>query len=361
MSSRWKLTLSYAGFLMVAGVLLLAVVWVFLLRYVPDSTIDTRGGFVPNRSDLLEAFVPPTVVVLVLLLTLGPAGGWLLAGRMLSPLERITRATRIASTGALDHRVDMSDRTDEFGELADSFDHMLERVEARVEEQRRFAANASHELRTPLAVMQTIIDVAAKAPDKNPAATLARLRATNARAVELVEALLLLDRSGHPLTRHEEVDLSLLLDEAVESLLPLAEQHGVTIEIDASPSLAEGSEPLLRQMMTNLLHNAVVHNVADGGRVWATTVGAADRATVTIANTGGAVGPGTVHRLTEPFLKGAGRTRLDERTGNGLGLSIVERIVDAHAGTLVLAPRADGGLEVRTELPPARGRDVVLM
>ena len=150
MSVRLKLTLSYAGFLMVAGALLLATVWVFLLRYVPDRANLGPGPFTPTRSDLLEAFAPRAAQALVVLLLVGLVGGWFLAGRMLAPLTRITLATRRAATGDLSHRIDLDGRQDEFRELADAFDAMLGRLEAHVAEQQRFAANASHELRTPL-------------------------------------------------------------------------------------------------------------------------------------------------------------------------------------------------------------------
>ncbi|MET0859415.1 MAG: HAMP domain-containing protein, partial [Microbacterium sp.] len=159
-SVRVKLTLSYAGFLLVTGGLLLAVVWVFLLRYVPSGPISGDGPFIPNRGDLVRAFVPPAVWALVFLLVFGLVGGWILADRMLAPLARITAATRKAGEGSLSHRIDLEGPDDEFRELADSFDAMLARLEAHVAEQQRFAANASHELRTPLAISQTLLDVA---------------------------------------------------------------------------------------------------------------------------------------------------------------------------------------------------------
>ncbi|MGY1812476.1 HAMP domain-containing protein, partial [Blastococcus sp. SYSU D00820] len=166
-SVRLRLTLSYAGFLLLAGTLLLGVVWLFLLRYVPDGVIVTGGSregtpglFVPNRSDLQRAFVPKAAAALAFLLGFGLAGGWLLAGRMLAPLTRITDATRLAAQGSLAHRIRLPGPRDEFRELADAFDGMLARLEAHVAEQRRFAANASHELRTPLAISQTLLEVA---------------------------------------------------------------------------------------------------------------------------------------------------------------------------------------------------------
>src|SRR5262245_25375245 len=164
MSVRLKLTLSYAGFLILAGALLLAVVWVFLLRYVPDRDL---GGFAPDRSALVDAFAPRAAQVLAFLLVLGLVGGWFLAGRMLAPLTRITSATRRAASGSLSHRIELDGRRDEFTELADIFDTMLARLEAHVAEQQRFAANASHELRTPLAITRTLLEVARTDPGRD--------------------------------------------------------------------------------------------------------------------------------------------------------------------------------------------------
>src|SRR6476646_535657 len=158
-SVRLKLTLSYAGFLMLAGVLMLAAVWVVVLRYIPDGVLynmHPSWQFILDRSDPLHGFTSVAVIVLVFRL----AGGWLLAGRMLAPLGRITDATRTAATGSLSHRIQLPGRTDEFHELADAFAAMLARLEAHVAEQQRFAANASHELRTPLAITQTLLEVA---------------------------------------------------------------------------------------------------------------------------------------------------------------------------------------------------------
>src|SRR5919109_4294637 len=160
LSVRLKLTLSYAGFLMLACSSMLAAVWVSLLRYIPDGVIYGLPWFAPNRSDPLNGFTLPAAIVLVFLLVFGLLGGWILAGRMLAPLARITDATRMAANGSLSHRIQLEGRNDEFRELADAFDAMLARLEAHIAEQQRFAANASHELRTPLAITQTLLDVA---------------------------------------------------------------------------------------------------------------------------------------------------------------------------------------------------------
>src|SRR5207248_4418572 len=161
LSVRLKLTLSYAGFLMLAGAVLLAAGYFSLSRGVHPGVIF----LVQSHADLLHAFAPIAAVVMAFLLVFGLLGGWLLAGRVLAPLTRITDAARAAGDGSLSHRIRLPGRSDEFRELADSFDTMLARLEAHVAEQQRFAANASHELRTPLAITQALLDVARKDPD----------------------------------------------------------------------------------------------------------------------------------------------------------------------------------------------------
>src|SRR3954454_19956007 len=275
LSVRLKLTLSYAGFLMVAGALLLAVVWVFLLRYVPDreATGGPGGfpGFGPTRSDLLDAFAPKAAIALVFLLAFGLVGGWVLAGQMLTPLTRITDATRIAATGSLSHRIRLEGSRDEFRDLADAFDAMLGRIEAHVGEQQRFAANASHELRTPLAITQTLLDVARNDRHRDTDALVDRLHVLNTRAIDLTEALLLLSRADQRSFTQEHVDLSLIAEEATETLLPLAEKRGLTLETSGDATPTTGSHALLLQMSTNLVHNAIIHNLAEHGTVWVTT------------------------------------------------------------------------------------------
>lgn len=260
MSARLKLTLSYAGIVVFSGILLLAAVGLFLLRYVPDAQI-VADIFVPNRSDLLRAFVPVAGAVMVVLIALGLGGGWLLAGRMLAPLDRISDAAKLATQGSLSHRVALEGPRDEFRDLADVFDSMLEQLEAQVAEQQRFAANASHELRTPLAISQTMLEVARTDPDRDVDALISRLQEVNARAIELTEALLLLSRAERRSFTREVVDLSLLAEEAVEALLPLADRRGVAVEVGGAAAPVLGSSALLQQLVTNLVLNAIVHNL----------------------------------------------------------------------------------------------------
>lgn len=358
LSLRLKLTLSYAGFLMLAGALLLAAVWVFLLRYVPDrmmiipgsTDIEFPNDVFPIRSRLLHVFAPRAAVVMAFLLVFGLAGGWLLAGRMLAPLTRITAATRMASKGSLSHRIRLPGRRDELRELADAFDTMLERLEAHVDEQQRFAANASHELRTPLAITRTLLDVARKDRDRDTDELLERLHAVNARAIDLTEALLLLSRADQRSFARDHVDLSLIVEEAAETLLPLAEKHGITLEMSGDVAPTTGSAALLLQLVTNLVHNAIVHNQAAQGTVWITTSVDPTSVTLSVENTGDKLTAPMVSTLVEPFQRGSERVRTHQ-DGVGLGLAIVNSITRAHEGTLTLTPRPDGGLCAVVRLP----------
>jgi two-component system sensor histidine kinase VanS len=353
LSVRLKLTLSYAGFLMLAGALLLAAVWVFLLRYVPEyEVMYVHGAFIPNRSDLLRAFAPRAVAVLAFLLVFGLLGGWLLAGRMLTPLTRITDATRMATNGSLSHRIRLPGRRDEFRELADAFDTMLARLETHVAEQRRFAANASHELRTPLAITQTLLDVARNDPNRDTGELVDRLHAVNTRAIDLTEALLLLSRADQRSFTREPVDLSLMAEEATETLLALAEKHGVTIETSGDITPTIGSHALLLQLTTNLVHNAIVHNLPEQGAVWVSTSVHPESVMLTVENTGEKLTQELVSTLAEPFQRGSERIRTDH-AGVGLGLAIVKSMAQAHDGALTLTPRAAGGLCVTVQLPAA--------
>ena len=357
LSVRLKLTLSYAGFLVLAGALLITL-WFLLILYFSHAPIvratksGIGGAFVPGRSRTQQTFGQAAVAVLAFLLVFGLVGGWLLAGRMLAPLTRITDATRTAATGSLSHRIRLPGRSDEFRELADAFDTMLARLEAHVAEQQRFAANASHELRTPLAITQALLDVARNDPNHDREKLNERLRAVNARAIDLTEALLLLSRADQQAFTREYVDLSLLVEETAETLLPFAEKRGVTIECSVDITRAFGSRSLLLQMTTNLLHNAIVHNISAHGMVQVNTFSRPGLVMLTIVNTGAELTPELVSTLTEPFQRGAGRTS-SPRAGVGLGLAIVKSIAEANDGTLTLAPRAGGGLCVTVQLPAA--------
>jgi two-component system sensor histidine kinase VanS len=381
-SVRLRLALSYATVVVVTGALLLGVVWLFLLRYVPQEALSSFDGYAPNRGDLVRAFVPRAFVALVVLLGAGLLGGWWLAGRLLAPLDRLTEAAGLAAEGSLSHRIALPGRADEFRALADAFDTMLERLEAHVSAQRRFAANASHELRTPLAISRTLLEVAHDDPESDPRVLAGRLREVNDRAIDLTEALLVLSRADQRSFDRSPVDLSLLADEAVEVLSPLADARGVALEVEGDVSTTSGSPALLRQVVTNLVHNGIVHNVPAGphagthagtragphagprdvdasvGRpaawVSVSTAPQGAGALLVVENSGPVVPPDLVATLTEPFQRGDARVRGDHQ-GSGLGLAIVDAIVRAHDGTLEVRSRVGGGLRVTVELPARSG------
>jgi two-component system sensor histidine kinase VanS len=348
LSVRLKLTLSYAGFLMLAGAVLLTAGYFSLSRGVHPGVIF----MVESHAALLRYFAPTAAMVMTFLLVFGLLGGWFLAGRMLAPLVRITDATRMAATGSLSHRIDLEGRSDEFRALADSFDAMLAQLEAHVAEQQRFAANASHELRTPLAITQTLLDVARKDPSGDTDELVDRLHAVNSRAIDLTEALLLLSRADQRSFSREHVDLSLVAEEATETLLPIAEKRGVTVETSGDAAYAVGSHALLLQLATNLVHNAIVHNLPQRGSVWVTTSVRPNRTVLTVENTGENIAPGVIASLAEAFQRGTERIRTDH-AGVGLGLAIAKSITQAHDGALALEPRPDGGLRAMVELPAA--------
>lgn len=362
LSTRLKLTLSYAGVVLLAGGLILVIVWAFLLRYVPSEALYSGSGFVPGRADLVRVFGPRAALAMGGLVLLGLVGGWFLAGRMLAPLAQIGVAAREAGRGNLSYRIRMTGKNDEFRELSDAVDRMLGDLDAHVGEQQRFAANASHELRTPLAITHTLLEVARADPPADPGPLLDRLAEVNRRATQLADALLLLSRTHAPTAEHARVDLSLAAEQAAENVLPLAEKRGLILDVRAEPTFVLGSEALLHQMVVNLLHNAIVHNHDTGGSITVLVDGDADNAVLRVENTGERVDVSTLATVFEPFQRGHGRTRTPsgDHAGAGLGLPIVRNIVTAHAGRMSIEPRRGGGVIVTVRFPrtapPRRAR-----
>ncbi|GAB6902072.1 sensor histidine kinase [Kineosporia succinea] len=347
---RMKLTLSYVGLLVFAGMVLFAVVLV-LLHYVPEGhlTVVETGAFAPRRIDLMRQAVKLAVWGTIFLAFAGFAAGWLLAGQMLRPLERITTAARAAADGSLSHRIALPGRDDELHQLADTFDTMLARLEKAFEEQRRFTANASHELRTPQTVMKTMLQVAQANPGAvNLETFLTRLQEMNDRSIDTHEALLQLARPERGDLHREPCDLA----EVTRDVLVSHEGVGT----DLNPVVVTANLPLLRQLVDNLVRNAVIHNRADDPLV-RVSVGAGDggRARLEVVNAGPVLSEEVVATLTEPFVRGAGRTRRGRTPGgaggSGLGLAIVASIARAHRADLRLRPRAEGGLIVTVTFP----------
>jgi two-component system, OmpR family, sensor histidine kinase VanS len=378
---RLRLTLLYSGLFLVSGVTLLLTTYLLFRGNTGVDLIVPTGtphgpsipgghnGAVPSPDVLrqvrqmyaaavkrnthgLHEGLLQSGIALAIMTAVSIALGWLVAGRVLRPLRTITAATRQISERNLNQRLALSGPRDELKDLADTVDGLLARLETHVSEQQRFAANASHELRTPLAITQTLLDVARHDPNRGDGELVDRLYAVNTRAIDLTEALLLLSRADQWTFTREHVDLSLIAEEASETLLPLAEEHAVSIETSGDTTLTIGSYALLLQVATNLVHNAIVHNLPEPGAVWVTTSMHRESAELTVENTGEHLPPQLVATLVEPFQRGTRRVRTDH-AGVGLGLAIVKSITQAHDGTLTLTPRAAGGVCVTVRLPVA--------
>jgi two-component system, OmpR family, sensor histidine kinase VanS len=371
---RLRLTLLYSGLFLVSGVALLAATYVIFRNSTgvdlivppgsrhgvtsPDALRTVRQmyeGAVARTTRNLHQGLFQAGIALAIMTVVSIALGWLVAGRVLRPLRTMTATTRQISERNLHERLALAGPRDELKDLADTVDGLLARLEAHVAEQQRFAANASHELRTPLAITQTLLDVARNDQSRGNDELVERLHFVNTRAIDLTEALLLLSRADQRSFAPEHVDLALIAEEASETLLPLAEERGVTIETSGDTTPTIGSPALLQQLATNLVHNAIVHNLPEHGTVWVATSAHPDTVELTVENTGEILTPQLVSTLAEPFQRGSKRIRSDH-AGVGLGLAIVKRITQAHDGTLTLAPRHAGGLCATVQLPPALGR-----
>ncbi|MFD5192343.1 sensor histidine kinase [Streptomyces sp. NPDC058357] len=360
LTARMKLTLTYALFVVVAGAFSLVMVYLAMrfVPYYPLADVNPQAAAIATRPDILQALAKASGIVLLLLALIGLVAGWLIAGRVLRPLQDITRAARRAAHGSLDHRIGLTGPRDEFTELSDTFDDMLARLQRSFDAQQRFAANASHELRTPLAVSRTMLDVAVADPDGQDYHRLvSRLRETNQRGIDITDTLLQLSALDHTAPIMEPLDLADTARGAVDTVREEARTRNIALVADTRPAPATGNDVLLRQLTLNLLHNAVRHNLPTGGSLSLTTgpdPARPGRALLTVSNTGPPLSD-TVDRLTEPFLRGSGRLAEQDSTrrGHGLGLAIVASIVRAHHADLTLTPNPGGGLTVRVSLPGA--------
>ncbi|WP_405139492.1 ATP-binding protein [Sphaerisporangium sp. NBC_01403] len=311
---------------------------------------------VSTKADFLEALLVFSAMALLILLVMAVVLGWFVAGRMLAPLQRITTAARGIAGSTLHERIALAGPKDEIRELADTFDGMLERLHKAFQAQNRFAANASHELRTPLAGMRTVLQVALAAPHAYRLEDLGpKLLTLNRRSTEITEALLTLARADHGAVVEEDVRLGVLVQEMCAQTKAQAERAGVTLTASGDQGRLRGDRVLLRQLVVNLVDNAVRHNHR-GGSV---TVRVDERpdgdVRLVVRNTGRKLSRTEADRAFEPFhrLDTRQASRSDRPSGHGLGLAIVESIVRAHGGTLRAEPPRDGGLEITVTLPTA--------
>jgi len=305
-----------------------------------------------QRDEALNTLLKRSLIALIGLAVVAFAFGYLMAGRVLAPLGRITRTARGVVGSDLKRRIELDGPDDELKELADTFDEMLDRLERSFDAQRRFVSNASHELRTPLAINRTLLEVQLSDPEASQdLQQLGKtLLATNERSEQLVEGLLLLARSDNEIVDRKPVDLAEAASQALDQTRGEAQAKGVQLRASLEPAVVQGNGVLLERIAMNLVQNAVRYNVAEDGWVEIVTSAENGRALLLVANTGPLVPAYEVDNLFEPF-----RRLRTERTGSdkgvGLGLSIARSVARAHGGVIVAEPREGGGLVMRVAIP----------
>jgi signal transduction histidine kinase len=319
------------------------------------ALIAAGAGPRAQRAGELSALRGASAIGLSVLVIASVALGWLVSGRALRPVRSITEAARRASELRLGGRLALTGPDDEFKQLADTFDVMLERLDAAFTSQKRFVANAAHELRTPLAAMRTAIDVTLSKPTRTPEqleAMAVRVKRSVERAEATVEALLTLATSELGSTAQEVIDLATTAEDALDATHAAIDQRHITIEASLGPALTRGDRVLLERMIANLVENAVRHNNT-GGWIGIRTIQQPGSAVFEIANTGASVPAEQISTLFEPFARA--RQRLNHSDGVGLGLSIANAIARAHDATITARPRPGGGLEMSVAIPTSLG------
>ncbi|HUY58201.1 MAG TPA: HAMP domain-containing sensor histidine kinase [Solirubrobacteraceae bacterium] len=307
-----------------------------------------------QRSLTLSHLLLYSLTTVAVVIVLAAILGWVLSGRALRPVHRITAAARAASEQNLSARVALGGPHDELRELAETFDAMLARLEAAFEGQKRFIANASHELRTPLAVMRATVDVVASNPDSTPAdlnGMAADIRTAVDHAEHLISALLILARNERGLTVREEVDLATVAEDVLDS----TEIGDRRVHASLQPAAVSGDPVLAERLVANLIENAVEYNTATGD-IWISTQTTAGNSRITVANTGPVISPADTDRILQPFQRLNDRASHD---GYGLGLAIVASIATIHGGSVAVDPRDEGGLSVTVTIPSAASNQTV--
>ena len=368
MSIRLRLTLQYGLALFAAGMVQLTVVYLLMdSRAFTPAFPDSFSGPVRNRleevlerftlleearAELLQELLTLSAIAVLVVGAVALLFGWWLAGRALAPIHRIAATAEQISVGTLDQRIELSGPNDELRELADTFDAMLDRLQASFDSQRRFVANASHELRTPMAIERSLLEVELANPDAS--ADLVRvgeqLLAVQDRSERLIDGLLTLVR-GEERLDPQIVDLADTTHSALAMLQPAIASAGLDVRADMQSAEVLGDPALLDRLVLNLITNAIDYNKSGG---WI-HVGvhpsptAAPGCTLTVENPGVPVDPEALEGLFEPFRRGQDRTG----PGVGLGLSIARAVVTAHGGSLTASARPDGGLALCATIPSA--------
>jgi signal transduction histidine kinase len=386
---RGRLTLIYGGLFLLAGVVLLGVTYVLVSQQMrgnvlvagrvgPSELPVTPSPLPPGagptvefqtvarqvardtRDSALQSLLTQGGIALGIVVVVAGGFGWLIAGRALQPLQRVTEtARRIADAPAADRglheRIGLKGPDDEIKNLADTFDVMLARLDNSFDGQRRFIANASHELRTPLTLNRALLEVAVHRRGASPEVRQLgeTLLEINARHERLIDGLLLLARSENTIAERSYVDLA----DVAEHVVAQVPAGPVTVRAQAAEAPTTGSSVLLERLVQNLVENGVRHNVAEGGWVRVTTGTRPDGSVVlVVSNTGPVVPRYEVPGLFEPFRR-LGADRLATAPGAGLGLSIVRAVARAHGGDVHAEPRDGGGLVVTVTLPGSERRN----
>jgi signal transduction histidine kinase len=313
--------------------------------------LGSAVGMQPMRADALRNLLVVSLAGLGVMTVASGGLGWFMSGQVLRPVRAITQTARRASEQHLGERLALTGATDELKELADTFDDMLERLDAAFATQRRFVANASHELRTPLTVMRTAIDVtlAKPSPTARQLTDMAvRVRRSIDRAETMIEALLTLAVSEQGKVSTEFTDLATWAEDAIDAAAAEIERLNLHVDTKLDPAETTGDPQLLQRMIANLVDNAVRHN-EPGGWIQLRT-GTSDAAVyLEIANSGPFVPDDAVTSLFEPFRRMQARTRA--REGFGLGLSIARSVATAHHATVTARSQPAGGLEINVVIP----------
>jgi signal transduction histidine kinase len=297
-----------------------------------------------------------SAIALGVIAVLAAAIGWLIAGRVLRPLSTITAAAKRISATSLHERLALHGPDDELKELADTLDSLLARLQASFDAQRRFTANASHELRTPLTRERTLLQVTLADPASTTStwrAVSRELLASNAEQERLIEAMLTLASSEAGAGQQEPADLAVITRAAVAAARPEISRLGLHVQADTRPAVLDGDPLLVQQLVSNLIDNAVRHNIP-GGDVQVTTGTSGGHAVLSVTNSGQVIPPAEVARLFQPFQRlGPRPARRDG--GHGLGLSIVRAIATAHAAAIGARAQPGGGLAVDVTFPAPPG------
>ncbi|WGD37942.1 HAMP domain-containing sensor histidine kinase [Lysinibacter sp. HNR] len=371
---RARLALTYSILLSGAGIVMFSIIYVFVgvipkYNFTPlTQTIETSPQGYPeadsigatieaqpslisldSQNDVLTLLLIVSIIALIVLGIAGAWVGWVVAGRMLRPLQYVSAAAQRASAGELNHRIGLSGPRDEISDLAHSFDSMMTVLERSIATYRRFSANASHELRTPLATSRTMIDVAllTASPEERP--LLERLREMNERSIKTVEELLDLAEIDSAVQRMQPVDFSDLVRDVMNEAQDEIASHGLDAVLtvgDESPLIIQGNPVLLRQLINNLVQNSIHHNVQGGYIRVELTRDSIGSVLLSVSNSGQRITEEQARYLCDPFYRVSGRTNSDGHANRGLGLSLVLAITERHGGNLNIEPSPTGGLRV---------------